>query len=89
MTASITQRRLTYRVFSSRSGAWRPIQTLGEVERGPGPGVRTRTLYCANTTDVVICRGAVYWLDHHGETTLVTGTCSPWLVDPGVCGVRR
>jgi hypothetical protein len=41
------------------------IQMLGEVERGHSH------VHYIEPKDVVICHGAVYWLDHHRETMMV------------------
>jgi hypothetical protein len=41
------------------------IQMLGEVERD------LATYTNIEPKDVVICHGAVYWLDHHRETTMI------------------
>jgi hypothetical protein len=54
-----------HRVFSSRSDVWGSFKCLAKLNGD------LATYSDIELKDVVICHGAVYWLDHHRETTMV------------------
>ncbi|OEL36581.1 hypothetical protein BAE44_0002400 [Dichanthelium oligosanthes] len=48
---------MTYQIFSSASGAWGPVKRSARLEKGRAPAY-----WDGKPKDVVVCRGAVYWL---------------------------